>query len=176
MAGLIRSAVKSADQKVDDLFDRLRGNRGADKLFYGASKAAEFSMVWHALSLVGAAFVPSLRNHSLRLSVALGFESVIVNLMIKPIFNRQRPDLIEGAPHLRRPRSASFPSGHASSATMAAVLLGDAVPILKPLWWSAAAVVAGSRIHARMHHGSDVGAGVLVGWVLGYIVKRLRPL
>jgi membrane-associated phospholipid phosphatase len=164
------------DGAVDDAFDPLRGNPLADRLFYTASKAAEFSAVWHALSITGAVFVPSLRVHAVRMTVALGIESVLVNAMIKPIFDRQRPDLIEGAPHLRRPKTASFPSGHASSGAMAAVLLTDAVPALRPVWLAAAGVVGASRIHARMHHGSDVAAGFVVGTVLGQIAKAIRPL
>ena len=168
--------TESFDQRVDDLFAPLRGNKLADTVFYSASKAAEFSLGWHALSLAGALFVPSLRPHAARMTVALGVESVLVNAMIKPIFDRQRPDLIEGAPHLRRPKTASFPSGHASSGAMAAVLLSDAVPALRPLWVAAGGVVGASRIHARMHHGSDVAAGFVVGAVLGSLAKTLRPL
>lgn len=164
------------DQRVDELFAPLRGNPVADTVFYSASKAAEFSLVWHALSLAGAAFVPALRPHALRMTVALGVESILVNGMIKPIFDRPRPDLIEGAPHLRRPKTASFPSGHASSGAMAAVLLSDAVPVLRPIWAAAAAVVGTSRVHARMHHGSDVAAGFALGTALGVAVKALRPL
>lgn len=164
------------DTAVEDWFDPLRGNAAVDRVFYTASKAAEFSLCWHALSVAGAVFVPSLRPHAVRMTVALGAESVLVNGLIKPIFDRQRPDLIEGAPHLRRPKTSSFPSGHASSGSMAAVLLTDAVPRLRPVWWLAAGIVGASRVHARMHHGSDVSAGFFVGSVLGAAVKRLRPL
>lgn len=164
------------DAVVDSWFDPLRGNPVADRVFYTASKAAEFSMGWHALSIAGAVFVPSLRPHAMRMTVALGVESVLVNAMIKPIFDRERPALIEGAPHLRRPKTASFPSGHASSGAMAAVLLTDAVPQLRPVWVAAAGVVGASRVHARMHHGSDVAAGFVVGTLLGVIAKRLHPL
>ena len=163
------------DDAVDAMFDPLRGTV-ADGLFYPASKAAEFSMLWHALSLAGAVFVPPLRPHAARMTVALGVESVLVNGLIKPVFDRKRPDLIEGSPHLRRPKTASFPSGHASSGAMAAVLLSDAVPALRPLWITAAAVVGASRVHTRMHHGSDVAAGFVVGTVLGVATKALRPL
>lgn len=164
------------DSKVDQLFSPLRGNRFADAVFYNASKAAEFSMCWHVVSAIGAVAVPSLRPHAIRLTVALGIESVLVNGLVKPIFDRERPALIEGSPHLRRPKTASFPSGHASSGAMAAVLLSDAVPALKPVWWSAAAVVATSRIHTRMHHASDVAAGAIVGSALGFLVRAIRPL
>jgi len=168
--------TEAFDDTIDGLFDPLRRNPLADRVFYTASKSAEFSLAWHALSMTGAAFFPSLRPHAVRLTVALGVESVLVNVMVKPIFDRQRPDLIDGAPHLRRPKTASFPSGHASSGSMAAVLLTDAVPSLRPLWVVAAGIVGASRVHARMHHGSDVAAGFVVGTALGALTKRLHPL
>ncbi len=169
-------AVKRFDTSVDRAFDPLRGNGAADGVFYNASRAAEFSVCWHVLSIAGAVFVPALRPHAKRMTIALGVESVLVNGMIKPIFKRERPDLIDGAPHLRRPKTASFPSGHASSAAMAASLLIDAVPRGKPLWVSAAAIVGTSRIHARMHHGSDVAAGFATGAALGWAARRIWPL
>ena len=168
--------TSAVDNRVDAWFMPLRSSDTANKVFYGASKAAEFSLCWHALSLVGAVAFPSLRPHAFRLTVALGVESVLVNGIIKPIFQRPRPALIDGAPELRRPKTASFPSGHSSSATMAAVLLTDAVPVLKPVWWGVAAVVATSRIHTRMHHASDVAAGAITGAALGVLTKALRPL
>jgi undecaprenyl-diphosphatase len=164
------------DDAVDGLFEPLRGNLVADQLFYSASKAAEFSIGWHALSIIGATFFPPLRPHAVRMTVALGIESILVNGMIKPIFDRRRPSLVAGEPHLRRPKTSSFPSGHASSASMAAVLLTDAMPTLRPVWTIAAGVVGASRVHARMHHGSDVAAGFVVGTVLGVITRRLYPL
>lgn len=164
------------DEAGEAFFAALRGGATADLVFYAASRAAEFSLCWHALSIAGAVFVPPLRPHAVRLTVALGVESVLVNGMIKPIFKRPRPDLIPGSPRLRRPKTASFPSGHASSASMAGVLLSDAVPTAAPLWALAAAVVAGSRVHTRMHHTSDVLAGAAVGVALGVAVKALRPL
>ncbi len=169
-------ALHELDEKVDQAFMPLRQNKVANAVFYNASRAAEFSIGWHVISLAGAAFIPSLRPHAARMTVALGVESLLVNQGIKRIFNRQRPDLIEGAPHLRRPKTASFPSGHASSAAMAAVLLTNAVPGGFLVWWTLSGIVGTSRIHARMHHATDVGAGFVTGAILGEIAKRVRPL
>ena len=164
------------DDRSERLFAPLRGNRVADQVFYAASHAAEFSACWHGVSATMAVLSPSLRPHAARLTVALGIESVLVNGMIKPLFKRERPDLIAGSPKLRRPKTSSFPSGHASSAAMAAVLLSDAVPALRPLWWTASVIVGTSRIHARMHHGTDVAAGALLGVALGVAVKQIAPV
>ena len=66
---------------------------------------------------------------------------------------------------MRIPRTSSFPSGHASSAFFAAVALRDSPGA--PLIFAAAAIVAASRVHVRMHHASDVVAGALLGAALG---------
>ena len=47
-------------------------------------------------------------------------------------------------------------------------------------WWPAyaalALTVAASRIHVRIHHASDVLAGVATGLALGALARRLAPL
>ncbi len=172
----IRSLAGEIDEQAEKAFAPLRGNPLADRVFYAASHAAEFSACWHVVSAAMAVASPGLRPHAARLTVALGVESVLVNAMIKPLFKRERPDLIEGAPKLRRPKTSSFPSGHASSAAMAAVLLSDALPGLRPVWWVASFIVGTSRVHARMHHGTDVAAGAALGTGLGFLVKQLAPL
>jgi undecaprenyl-diphosphatase len=77
---------------------------------------------------------------------------------------------------LRTPLTSSFPSGHASSAFFAAVLLARRQPKLAGLWFGLAAVVACSRIHVRMHHASDVVVGAAIGATLGALTDKLVPL
>lgn len=162
---------------VDGWFGGLRGNQTADRLFYLASEGADYSRAWHLIGIVMAIVSPSRRADAVRLAVSLGVESAIVNGGLKNLFPRERPPLIDDpAFDVRRPKTKSFPSGHASSASMTAVLLSDAVPKLKPVWWTMAAVVSASRVHNRMHHGSDVVAGAVIGTAMGVAVKRIKPL
>lgn len=173
----IRGRVERFDRLTDDAFIGLRGVPVADRVFYLASEAADFSKTWHAIGLVMAVVSPTRRRHSVRLAIALGVESALVNGLIKSLIPRERPPLLDDrAFEVRRPQTKSFPSGHASSACLAAVLLGDAMPRLRPIWWLLAAVVSASRIHNRMHHGSDVVAGAAIGTAMGRLVKRLAPL
>jgi undecaprenyl-diphosphatase len=105
-------------------------------------------------------------------------ESVVVNLGIKSLFRRKRPTWENPLPrpqHLRNPRTSSFPSGHATSAFTAAALLGEGDP-LKPVYYGVAAIVAWSRVYVKIHHASDVVAGIAIGAVLGRIGRRLFPL
>lgn len=176
MTGL-RRLVSRFDDRVDDLFVDLRGRPVPDAVFYAASEGADYSRAWHAIGLAMAVVSPERRRHSVRLAIALGVESAIVNGALKNVFPRERPPLAEEATfEVRRPRTKSFPSGHASSACLTAVLLSDAVPRLRPVWWGLAAVVAASRVHNRMHHGSDVVAGAVIGTAMGAAVTRRFPL
>jgi undecaprenyl-diphosphatase len=166
--------VKAIDALVDSAFVPLRRVPALNRLAYLASEGADYSRCWHAVALAMAVARPDLRPRAVRMVVTLGVESVLVNGMIKPLFRRDRPADWEVDEHqVRRPKTTSFPSGHASSAVVAATLLSDALPKARPLWWSAAAVVAGSRIHTRMHHASDVVAGAVLGALIGRVACRI---
>src|SRR5262249_36034329 len=86
----------------------------------------------------------------------------------RPAWEQERPL------RLRRPRTSSFPSGHASAAMVAATLLAQDDP-LAPLYYALAAVVASSRVYAKIHHPSDVVAGALLGLALAQVAKRVWP-
>lgn len=170
------ATVERWDASVDRCFEPLRGNAAADRLFYTASELADRSLIWHLLAAGKATISRSGHNAALRLTIALAIESGLVNGVIKSLFNRSRPTIREHRPlRLRIPRTASFPSGHASSATMAALLLGEGSR-LGPVYKVAAMIVGASRIHVKIHHSSDVVGGAIVGAVLGRIVKKVRPL
>ena len=169
------AAVEAFDEAVEQLFDRLRGNPVADRVFYTASELGNFSILWHALAWAGATSKRG-RRRALRVSVALAVESALVNGPIKSAFNRSRPLVEHDHPHrLRQPLTSSFPSGHASAAVVAAALLSESRRRRWP-FWAAASVVAASRVHVRIHHASDVVVGALVGAVIVQLFKKIWPL
>lgn len=169
------AAVRAFDVAVDRALDALRGHPAADRLAYVASEAANFSLVWHVL-----AWAPVLRSRralprAVGTSLALGLESLLVNGWVKSHFRRSRPVETATRPHqLRTPRTTSFPSGHASSAVLAASLLGRdrrLAPVVYPL----AALVAASRAYVRIHHASDVVGGVVIGAALARAARAVVP-
>jgi undecaprenyl-diphosphatase len=167
--------VKAFDDAVDDLFDRVRGTTVADRVFYGASAVGDFSLIWQIASVARA--LRGREREAIRLSVALAAESALINVGVKSLFRRARPAWEQPRPRgLRRPRSSSFPSGHATSGFMAATLLATDRPRSRPFWFALAAVVASSRVHVKIHHGSDVAAGAVIGIGLGRIVRKIWPL
>jgi undecaprenyl-diphosphatase len=165
-------AIDRFDRAVDDLFDHLRGNPVADRVFYVASELGDFSLIWHILGTAQGAVRPDGFRRAVQLAAALGAESALVNGVIKSAFRRERPVVEHERPHnLRTPRTTSFPSGHASSAFFAAALLSDGSRGA-PFFYAVAVVVAASRVHVRIHHASDVVGGAALGIALGAIAKR----
>lgn len=165
------------DLLADDTFERWRGTVAVDRTFYAASALGDHGLLWHTIGAVRALGGDRQVAEALRLSAVLGIESVLVNVGIKSLFRRTRPLHTTVRPFaLRTPLTSSFPSGHATSAFCAAVLLSKAEPRLRPVWFATAAVVAASRVHVRIHHTTDVVVGAAIGWALGHVAARLIPL
>jgi undecaprenyl-diphosphatase len=173
----LATAVRDFDAVVDGWFDHLRGNTTADRLFYGASAVGDFSLIWHIAGVARALRGPRQEREAVGLAISLGIESFLVNGVVKSFFRRTRPVRSQHSSRkLRKPKSSSFPSGHATSGFMAASLLSSgASKRSKALWFGAATVVAASRVHVKIHHPSDVVAGAAVGLGLGAVVRRVRP-
>ena len=97
-----------------------------------------------------------------------------INYAIKRIVRRERPLERRGrAPLIVAPATPSFPSSHAA---MAAAGRGRAVglrPVLTPLFATLAVLMAASRVHLRVHHVSDVVAGLAVGCCTGAVFALL---
>jgi undecaprenyl-diphosphatase len=171
--------VARFDDAVERRLDRRRGHPAADRIFYAASALGEGSLIWHLIGLSQAALLPGRDPMSaVRFSILLMIEGVLVNGPIKAVFRRRRPEWTREEPrphHLRLPRTSSFPSGHASAAFSAAVVLSAGPDPLWPAYFAIAAVVAASRCWVRIHHASDVLGGIVVGVALGLVATHVWP-
>jgi undecaprenyl-diphosphatase len=154
--------VERFDDAAAALALRSRRLPGWDRAMYLASACGDDGRVWIAAAAFEAARVRSPRRFALLVG-ALAAESAVVNLGIKKIARRPRPaGVTEHEFWLRIPTDTSFPSGHAASSALMAVLLSERSPF-SPLWVALAAGVGASRVHVGVHHGSDVVAGWAVG-------------
>jgi len=163
--------INRIDTAAEKATEPLRNNRLTNKIFGTASHVGDYSAVWHAIGLLRAIGSMDRLYEALALSLALGCESLVVNQGVKRLFRRERPTTNgDDRFNMRRPRTSSFPSGHASSATFAAILLTSfsSGPIVI-LWWVIAATVALSRIVVRIHHASDIIGGIVTGAILAGI-------
>jgi undecaprenyl-diphosphatase len=115
------------------------------------------------------------RDHYWLLAVMLTMPAgMVLNVMLKLYFARQRPEFDEPLLHLA---TYSFPSGHAAYSTMLYGLLAAYVAHRVDRWrWRLASVlmcaaiivlIAFSRLYLGAHYLTDVVAGVLeaVAWL-----------
>ena len=163
--------MSAFDTAGDRILEPLRNNKFPIALFGFASTIGDFSIVWHVIGLVRAIGSMQRLQEAIALSIALGVESLIVNQGIKRVFRRERPTTSgDERFDVRTPSTSSFPSGHASSATFAAIILTLFTDIpLAFLWCAIAMIVALSRVVVRIHHLSDIVGGIVTGAVLGAI-------
>ncbi len=110
------------------------------------------------------------RRAAVRGLTAVAATSAVVNLLVKPLGGRRRPDRAgEGVPtarHVEMPTSRSFPSGHSAAAVAFASGAGSELPVASVPLHALAAVVAYSRVHTGVHYPGDVVAGALLGSVI----------
>jgi undecaprenyl-diphosphatase len=105
--------------------------------------------------------------------VAIGIAAVaatsLATTAIKALVDRTRPPFAVPGLHAlgQVPGDASFPSGHASTAFAAAIVLGASLPRLRPALLGLAALVAVSRVWLGVHYPSDVLAGAALGAGIG---------
>jgi membrane-associated phospholipid phosphatase len=132
------------------------------------SGAADRSRLWlgiaAAVALAGGR--PG-RRAALEGVAAIAVTSATVNLGIKPVARRRRPDRAQPGRfanrHVPMPASASFPSGHAASAFAFAYAVGRHLPALALPIRLLATAVAYSRVHTGVHYPGDVVVGSVTG-------------
>lgn len=138
-----------------------------DRAMANLSRAADYSK----LSL-GAAAVLALSGRRGRRAATFGLASLgvtatVINVAVKPIGRRHRPDRhaqdVPIARHVPMPISTSFPSGHSAAAFAFATGVGHVSPAAGFPLRALAALVAYSRVHTGVHYPGDVVAGSLLG-------------
>jgi membrane-associated phospholipid phosphatase len=141
------------------------------------SHTADKSRLWicgaAVLAIVGG---PSGRRAALQGLASVAVTSAVVNLGVKRLGGRGRPDR-EGAGvpvdrHVRMPTSLSFPSGHSASAFAFATGVGNQLPPIAVPLHGLAAVVAYSRVHTGVHYPGDVVVGSLIGTALAQLTTQ----
>ena len=141
------------------------------------SQAADYSR----LSVIAAGLLavtggPRGRRAAVHGLASLGVTATVVNVAVKPLGRRRRPDrLAEEVPlarHVRMPLSRSFPSGHSAGAFAFATGVGHVSPTAAVPLRALAALVAYSRVHTGVHYPGDVLAGALIGTTLAQVATH----
>ena len=168
------SRIDKLDERVDPMFEPLRNSRPLVYLFNTSSAVGDFGAIWHVFGIVGALTGTLTWTQAVVLALLIGAESLFLNQGVKRIFRRSRPTAAgDDRFTVRRPLTSSFPSGHASSAFFAAIVLSGWVDVGWTLvFFVVAAIIALSRVVVRIHHLSDIVVGSIVGTLLGAIAVQ----
>ena len=142
------------------------------------SHAADNSRLWLAIA-AGLAIAGGRRGRRAAVvgTVSIGVTSALVNLGVKPLYARQRPDRagagVPGQRQVPMPSSSSFPSGHSAAGFAFATAVGREMPWVGSGLRFAAAAVAYSRVHTGVHFPGDTVVGSLIGAGTGQAVAGL---
>ncbi len=121
-------------------------------------------------------FIPKTRKSGIVLIIALCFDTILCNVILKNVVGRIRPCDINTAVQLlvTRPHDFSFPSGHTAASFAAVSALFFAKE--KKLWKTVlvlAVLIAFSRLYLYVHYPTDILGGIAVGIVSGYAGHRI---
>jgi membrane-associated phospholipid phosphatase len=145
-----------------------------DRVLPRLTRAANYSRIWIAIAGLLSISGPRGRRAAAHGLTSVAVTSALVNLVMKPLFRRTRPSLRD-VPAMRRLRRApfgtSFPSGHSASAAAFATGASLELPAAALALTVLAGGVALSRIHAGVHHPSDVAAGCATGVTVAWVTR-----
>lgn len=148
-----------------------------DRAMRALSGAADYSRISVAVAAamaVGGG--PQGRRAAVRGLAAVSVTAAIVNVALKPLLSRRRPDRAGAAVpehrHVRMPGSTSFPSGHSAAAFAFAAGASSGLPAASAPLHLLAALVAYSRVHTGVHYPGDVAAGALCGLAFAACTNR----
>jgi membrane-associated phospholipid phosphatase len=162
-----------ATQAFDLAVMRWMGAHQSKTLSYAADQLTHLGTGIVVLTVVGVTALllwNTAHKHSARLLLAAVAGNIILNNVLKLLFDRPRPDVFVWQ---TTALSSSFPSGHAMSATVCYGTVAYLAARLQKHHWARALtlggaaililLICGTRMYLGVHYPSDVIAGMLVG-------------
>lgn len=153
-----------------------------DAIMVFITTLGDAGIVWIIFAII-LCIIPKTRKAGVTLGIALLFDVIICNLILKNAVARTRPfEYREGLELLvKRPNDYSFPSGH--TAASFACITGLLLVKEKKLFIGALIVgvlIAFSRLYIYVHFPTDILGGIVVGIVSGLggwlIARRFKKL
>ncbi|MGF0095133.1 phosphatase PAP2 family protein [Peptoniphilus sp. SGI.035] len=118
-------------------------------------------------------FYLGFRIESINIALALFFNGIVCNLLLKNILKRKRPSWISKVELLiKNPTDFSFPSGHASSSFAAALTIYFYFRGMGIFFLVVATLISLSRIYHFVHYPSDVIIGAMLGMIIAILTKN----
>lgn len=105
--------------------------------------------------------------------LSFGITSILVNYILKPIYQRPRPFVNHVVKVVACPKDYSFPSGHASAAFAAVTVIVAYDKKRKWLYYGVAVLISLSRIYLGCHYFFDVVSGALLGFIVSQFILQV---
>ena len=165
----MKNRVHEADIQIMNSLDRYH------------NKLLDFIMIWFSrlgipiiYALFAGTLIYLLTNDYKPGLVILGMLviNVVINEIIRFSVKRDRPFVYNKKELIvKKPWTASFPSGHANFAWSLAIYLCFLNTYGGILFCVFALIISMSRVYLNVHHPSDVIVGSLIGIIIGFLVK-----
>lgn len=162
----------SFDQQLFFIINHLPHTEASNMIAMAISGAGTAGIIWFMLTAV-LFLKEEIKDHRFFLPfiIAGGISWTIVELFLKPLIARARPNEVMGAIIVGSGSDGfSFPSGHATIAFAMAVVLSRKEPKWKWMLFTLAVLISLSRIYLGVHYPLDVVFGAFLGWGIGRIV------
>lgn len=167
--------IRTVDNRVVDGVSHLQC-LVMDKLMVMFTYAGTGALIWWIVLALPFVLSDAYRRAGMALIVALGFNYLIGEIIIKKAVGRARPSglLPEDEMKISKPKDHSFPSGHSASSFCAFAVTLIYCPSF--IWIPSlvtAIIIAFSRLYLRVHYLSDVLGGMVLGLFNGTLVAML---
>lgn len=156
--------------QILDMIQSIR-NPVLDLIMVCITNLGEAGIVW-IITGITLLFFPQTRKSGAVVLVALFFEVLLCNGLLKNIFQRIRPCDVKTSIELlvARPHDFSFPSGHTAASFAAAfALLFSGRKVLCVPAFILACLIAFSRLYLYVHFPTDILGGIFVGALCAWL-------
>ncbi len=157
---------------LDFIQQNLRTSFG-DKIMIAITHLGDAGIIWIVLALA-LLISKKQRKMGIVLAVALIFDLLLCNCLLKPMIERIRPYEIAGiVPLTGFESSFSFPSGHTAGSFASAFALLFCKSKFTIYYFILASLIAFSRMYLYLHYPTDILGGIVVGFVSALLAKLI---
>jgi undecaprenyl-diphosphatase len=159
----------SIDATLSDTLSQLLPHNAFFDAVFSFLSLTGFSLIIWILFFIAYLIFEEKRDKKFLIYFLLSFFTtvIIVNYVLKNVFQRERPYVAKSLTTAVCPNDFSFPSGHASSAFVGAVIFSRFDKKRRWYYYSTAFLISYSRIYLHCHYLGDVIFGALIGYSIG---------